>query len=56
VPPRLAARPLERIFRYNRDDALATWAVVRWMLDQEAAPGDAPSEPPPRSRQGESDG
>jgi uncharacterized protein len=60
VPPRLAARPLERIFRYNRDDALATWAVVRWMLDQEAAPGDAPGdaqgEPPPRSRQGESDG
>ena len=29
-----AAR-LRRIFRYNRDDNLATWAVVRWLLDQE---------------------
>ena len=25
---------LERIFAYNRDDNLATWAVVRWLLDQ----------------------
>ena len=29
-----AAR-LRRIFQYNRDDNLATWAVVRWLLDQE---------------------
>jgi len=28
-----AAR-LRRIFQYNRDDNLATWAVVRWLLDQ----------------------
>ena len=64
VPPPLAARPLERIFRYNRDDALATWAVVRWMLDQEAAPVDDPqddqqdalSEGQAESRPGESDG
>jgi uncharacterized protein len=27
---------LRRIFTYNRDDNLATWAVVRWLLDQEA--------------------
>jgi predicted RecB family nuclease len=27
-------RLLGRIFRYNRDDNLATWAVVRWLLDQ----------------------
>jgi predicted RecB family nuclease len=27
-------RLLQRIFRYNRDDNLATWAVVRWLLDQ----------------------
>jgi predicted RecB family nuclease len=26
---------LRRIFTYNRDDNLATWAVVRWLLDQE---------------------
>jgi len=25
---------LERIFTYNRDDNLATWVVVRWLLDQ----------------------
>jgi len=30
------ARRLQRIFTYNRDDNLATWAVVRWLLDQEA--------------------
>ncbi len=24
---------LQRIFTYNRDDNLATWAVVRWLLD-----------------------
>jgi uncharacterized protein len=28
-------RRLQRIFTYNRDDNLATWAVVRWLLDQE---------------------
>ena len=28
---------LKRIFTYNRDDNLATWAVVRWLLDQEPA-------------------
>jgi uncharacterized protein len=33
VPPRRAAQPLERIFRYNRDDSLATWAVARWLLE-----------------------
>lgn len=27
---------LRRIFTYNRDDNLATWAVVCWLLDQEA--------------------
>jgi uncharacterized protein len=27
---------LQRIFTYNRDDNLATWAVVRWLLDQRA--------------------
>jgi uncharacterized protein len=27
---------LQRIFTYNRDDNLATWAVVRWLLDQDA--------------------
>jgi predicted RecB family nuclease len=26
---------LRRIFEYNRDDNLATWAVVRWLLDQD---------------------
>ena len=25
---------LRRIFRYNHDDALATWVVARWLLDQ----------------------
>ncbi|MEB3185066.1 MAG: TM0106 family RecB-like putative nuclease [Cyanobacteriota bacterium] len=32
--PLAARRPLERIFTYNRDDNLATWAVVRWLLNQ----------------------
>jgi uncharacterized protein len=27
---------LRRIFRYNHDDNRATWAVARWLLDQEA--------------------
>jgi uncharacterized protein len=26
---------LRRIFRYNHDDALATWAVAHWLLDQD---------------------
>jgi uncharacterized protein len=26
---------LRRIFTYNRDDNLATWAVARWLLDQD---------------------
>ncbi|MFO7628115.1 MAG: TM0106 family RecB-like putative nuclease [Prochlorococcaceae cyanobacterium] len=29
---RRARRTLERIFRYNRDDSLATWAVAHWLL------------------------
>jgi uncharacterized protein len=29
-------RELERIFLYNRDDVLATWAVAHWLLQ---APG-----------------
>jgi uncharacterized protein len=32
--PRLSSQRLRRIFRYNLDDALATWAVARWLLDQ----------------------
>jgi uncharacterized protein len=28
--------PLRRIFRYNLDDCRATWAVARWLLDQDA--------------------
>lgn len=41
-PSRAAlGRKLQRIFRYNQDDSLATWAVVRWLLDQDALP------PPP---------
>ena len=32
--PAAARRALERIFTYNRDDNLATWAVARWLLDQ----------------------
>jgi uncharacterized protein len=35
---------LQRIFRYNLDDSLATWAVARWLLDQ---PADAEAAPPP---------
>ena len=34
---RLAALPLQRIFRYNLDDSLATWQVAHWLLDQDAA-------------------
>ncbi|MFM7677133.1 MAG: TM0106 family RecB-like putative nuclease, partial [Synechococcus sp.] len=29
-------RQLQRIFRYNRDDNLATWAVAHWLLQQDA--------------------
>jgi uncharacterized protein len=32
--PRLSGQRLQRIFRYNLDDALATWVVARWLLDQ----------------------
>ena len=32
--PAAARRALDRIFTYNRDDNLATWAVARWLLDQ----------------------
>ena len=45
VAKRLSARPLERIFRYNRDDGLATWAVAAWLLEQDREPG--PPEPQP---------
>ncbi len=33
--PTASRRVLERIFTYNRDDNLATWAVARWLLDQD---------------------
>jgi uncharacterized protein len=29
---------LRRIFHYNHDDALATWAVAHWLLEQDDAP------------------
>jgi predicted RecB family nuclease len=32
---RAGAEQLRRIFRYNHDDCLATWAVARWLLDQD---------------------
>jgi predicted RecB family nuclease len=35
---RAHSRKLQRIFQYNQDDSRATWAVARWMLDQDAAP------------------
>ena len=31
---RASRQQLQRIFLYNRDDSLATWAVVRWLLAQ----------------------
>ena len=34
---------LGRIFTYNRDDCLATWAVARWLLDQDQSPPSTPS-------------
>ncbi|MEB3266630.1 MAG: TM0106 family RecB-like putative nuclease [Cyanobacteriota bacterium] len=38
-PPALSRLPLQRIFRYNRDDSLATWAVTHWLLTQAPPPG-----------------
>jgi uncharacterized protein len=32
---------LHRIFRYNRDDCLATWAVAAWLLNDNAAGTDS---------------
>jgi predicted RecB family nuclease len=32
---RASRHQLQRIFLYNRDDSLATWAVVRWLLAQD---------------------
>jgi len=31
-----SCRNLQQIFRYNRDDGLATWAVALWLLQQDA--------------------
>ncbi|MFM9072892.1 MAG: TM0106 family RecB-like putative nuclease, partial [Cyanobium sp.] len=36
---RRGRRELERIFDYNRDDALATWAVAHWLLQPPPAEG-----------------
>ncbi len=30
---------LRRIFRYNQDDGLATWAVARWLLERDGEAG-----------------
>lgn len=47
---RRSRQRLQRIFRYNLDDSLATWAVSRWLLDQpadeEAPPLPLPPPPP----------
>jgi uncharacterized protein len=45
---RVSGQRLARIFQYNLDDSLATWAVACWLLDQDAAAGDAgvPAPPP----------
>lgn len=40
---RALGRKLGRILRYNQDDSLATWAVVRWLLDQDDALPPAPT-------------
>jgi uncharacterized protein len=40
---RALSRKLQRIFRYNQDDSLATWTVVRWLLDQDDALPPAPT-------------
>ncbi|MFN7229879.1 MAG: TM0106 family RecB-like putative nuclease [Synechococcaceae cyanobacterium] len=37
-PAALSRLPLQRIFLYNRDDSLATWAVAHWLLAQPAPP------------------
>jgi uncharacterized protein len=39
---RVLSRKLQHIFRYNQDDSLATWAVARWLLDQDDALPPAP--------------
>jgi predicted RecB family nuclease len=44
---RVSGQRLARIFRYNHDDSLATWAVACWLLDQDAADGDAATPPAP---------
>ena len=36
-----ARQNLRWIFRYNHDDALATWAVAHWLLEADQAGGDA---------------
>jgi uncharacterized protein len=41
---RRSGQRLRRIFRYNLDDSLATWAVARWLLDQVPVP---PEDSPP---------
>jgi len=43
---RVSGQRLVRIFRYNHDDSLATWAVACWMLDQDACLGDSVDTPP----------
>jgi predicted RecB family nuclease len=45
--PRAGAHQLRRILRYNHDDGLATWAVARWLLDQDAAAGEPAALGPP---------
>ena len=32
--PYLFSNSLEKIFRYNHDDCLATWAVASWLLEK----------------------
>jgi predicted RecB family nuclease len=44
--PRRSARSLQRIFRYNRDDALATWAVAHWLLTAADQPMRQPTDQP----------
>lgn len=36
--PGRSRHQLRRIFLYNRDDCLATWAVAAWLLDQDTHP------------------
>ena len=42
-PPQ-GRQELARIFRYNQDDGLATWAVAHWLLEGSEEPS-APAEP-----------